>query len=79
MKLDTALDLLVKYVDPKNYDKIMADNQSKVTPVYLKVLRVFMNKIGEINPDDYRKLKVIKALAATHSKDEIIQGIFAVL
>ena len=57
----------------------MENNQSNVTPVYLKVLRVFMNKIGEINPDHYGKLKDIKAIAATHSKDEIIQGIFAVL
>lgn len=79
MKLETALDLIVKYVDPANYDKIMNDTKSKVTPEYLKVLRVFMNKIGEINPDDYGKLKVIKALASSHSKDEIIQGIFAVL
>lgn len=79
MKLNSALDLLVKYVDPKNYEKIMNDTQAKVTPQYLYVLRVFLNKIGEINPDDFGRLNVIKALAATNSKEDIIQGIFAVL
>lgn len=78
-RLNTALDKLVKYVDPKNYDIIMNDVQSKVTPSYLQVLRVFMNKFGEMNQDDYGRLNVIKALSAKHDPSEIIQGIFAVL
>lgn len=79
LKLETALDLLVRYIDPKNYDAIMNDTKSKVTDTYLKVVRVFEKRIGDINPDDYGKLNVIKALSATHSKEEIIQGIFAAL
>lgn len=78
-KLDAILDLLVQYVDPKNYNKIMNDTDSDESIVYLDVLRVFMEKFGEVNPDDYGRFKVLKALAATHSKAEIIQGIFAVI
>ncbi|KAK8838522.1 hypothetical protein M9Y10_033150 [Tritrichomonas musculus] len=78
-KLQIMLDLLVKYVDPKNYEKIMNDTESKITPTYFEVLRVFSKKFGEMNPDDYGRLNVLKALAATHSKAEIIQGIFAVI
>ena len=79
LKLETALDLLVKYVDPKNYEKVMNDTQAKITLEYLHVLRVFSNKIGQINPDDYGLLNVIKALAASYPKEKIIQGIFATL
>lgn len=79
LKLETALDILVKYVDPKNYEFIMKDTKAKITPNYLHVLRVFSQKIGEINPDDYGRFNVIKALAEMHSKEEIIQGIYAVL
>lgn len=79
LKLETALDLLVKYIDPKNYDKIMNDTKSKITDTYLQVIRVFEEKIGDINPDDYGRFNVIKALAATHSKKEIIQAIYAAL
>ncbi|KAK8881407.1 hypothetical protein M9Y10_004143 [Tritrichomonas musculus] len=78
-KLEAVLDLLVKYVDPQNYDKIMNDTQSKITPTYYEVLKVFNKRFGQINPDDYDRLMVIKALAATHTKAEIVQGIFAVL
>lgn len=78
-KLEAVLDLLVKYVDPKNYDKIMNDTKSKITPAYYDVLRVFTKQFGEINPDDFGRFNVLKALAATHTKTEIIQGIFAVI
>lgn len=78
-KLEAVLDLLVKYVDPKNYEKIMKDTDSKITPEYYQVLSVFSKKIGDINPDDYGRFNVIKALCAMHSKAEIIQGIYAVL
>ena len=78
-KLEAVLDLLVKYVDPKNYDMIMNDTQSKITPTYYEVLNVFIKRFGKINPDDYGRLMVIKALAATHTKAEIVQGIFAIL
>lgn len=78
-KLEAVLDLLVKYVDPKNYEKIMNDNQTKLTKTYFEVLKVFRERIGEINPDDYGRFNVLKALTASHSKEEIIQGIFAVL
>ena len=78
-KLEAVLDLLVKYVDPKNYNKIMNDTKSKITPTYYDVLRVFTKQFGEINPDDFGRFNVIKALAATHTKTEIIQGIFAVI
>ncbi|KAK8838105.1 hypothetical protein M9Y10_036057 [Tritrichomonas musculus] len=78
-KLEAVLDLLVKYVDPKNYEKIMKDTNSKITPEYYQVLSVFSKKFGDINPDDYGRFNVIKALCAMHSKAEIIQGIYAVL
>lgn len=78
-KLEIILDMLVKYVDPKNYDKIMNDNQSKITPNYFEVLQVFNEKFGAINPDDLGRLSVLASLAATHSKAEIVQGIFAVI
>lgn len=78
-KLETVLEMLVQYIDPKNYEKIMNDTQAKITPTYFQVLRVFMQKFGEVNPDDYGKFNILKALAATHTKAEIVQGIFAVL
>lgn len=79
LKLENALDILVKYVDPKRYDFIMKDTKAKITSNYLQILRIFTEKIGEINPDDYGRFNVIKALAAMHPKEEIIQGIDAVL
>ncbi|KAK8864789.1 hypothetical protein M9Y10_010314 [Tritrichomonas musculus] len=78
-KLETVLDSLVKYVDPKNYEKIMNDTDAKITENYFMIFNIFTEKFGKINPDDYGRLSVIRALAATHSKDEIIQGITAVL
>ena len=77
-KLEAVLDLLVKYVDPKNYDKIMNDTKSKLTPTYFEVLKIFNEKFGKVNPDDYGRLMVLKALAATHSKAEIVQGIYSI-
>lgn len=71
--------MLVKYVDPKNYEKIMNDQESKVTPNYFEILNVFTKRFGAINPDDLGRLSVLCSLAATHSKAEIIQGIFAVI
>lgn len=78
-KLEAVLDMLVKYVDPKNYEKIMNDTTAKITPEYYQVLRVFKQRFGEVNPDDYGRYNVIKALCATHSKAEVILGIYAVL
>ena len=78
-KLEAVLDLLVKYVDPKNYEKIMNDTKSPITPEYFQVLSVFTKKFGKVNPDDYGRYNVIKALCATHTKAEVIQGIYAVI
>lgn len=71
--------MLIKYVDPKNYEKIMNDKQSKITPNYYQILKVFSQGYGKINPDDYGRLEVLVSLAATHSKAEIVQGIYAIL
>lgn len=38
LKLETALGILVKYVDPKNYEFIMKDTKTKIIPNYLHVL-----------------------------------------
>lgn len=76
-RLEAALELLVKYVDPENYDEIMNDKTAEANDVYYEVLDIFMKKFGEVNPDDYGRFSVIKALAATHTKAEIVQGIFA--
>lgn len=78
-RLEAVLDMLVKYVDPKNYEKIMNDQESKVTPNYFEILNVFTKRFGAINPDDLGRLSVLCSLAATHSKAEIVQGIFAVI
>ena len=78
MKLDTVLDSLVKFVDPRNYDKIMNEMDTKVTENYFDLLNLFVNKFGQINPDDYGKFKVLKNLAALHPKDEIVKGIASV-
>ena len=78
-KLDTVLEMLVKYVDPKNYDKIMNEKQVDLSPVYFDVLKIFREKFGEINPDDLGKLGVLASLATSHTKAEIVQGIFAVV
>lgn len=58
----------MKYVDQKNYEKIMNDKDSKVTKNYFDVLDVFTEKIGGINPDDLSRLSVLCSLAVSHSK-----------
>ncbi|KAK8843291.1 hypothetical protein M9Y10_025146 [Tritrichomonas musculus] len=78
-RLETVLDILVKYVDPKNCDKIKNDRSSKISQTYLEVFSIFREKFGEINPDDFGKFNVLVSLAATHSKEEIIDGISAVV
>lgn len=78
-KLEIVLELLVKYVDPKNYDYIMNDTKAELTQTYFDVLPVFFERFGEINQDDLGRLNVLKALAASHTKTEIVQGIFAVV
>lgn len=78
-KLDAVLELLVNYVDPANFDVIMNDTESDATPDYYSIVKVFSEKFGEINPDDYGRFNVLKALAARHSKAKILQGIFAVV
>ena len=39
-KLDTVLTMLVKYVDTKNYDKIMKEKPVDLSPVYFDVLKI---------------------------------------
>lgn len=57
----------------------MNDTESKITPNYFQILRIFTKKFGEINPDDYGRLNIIKALAASNDKSKILEGIFAVM
>ncbi|OHT06513.1 Clan CD, family C13, asparaginyl endopeptidase-like cysteine peptidase [Tritrichomonas foetus] len=78
-KLDAVLDMLVKYLDPKNYEKIMSDKSAAYTPAYYEIVKIFSNRFGEINPDDFGRFFVLKALAASHPKNEIVKAIFAVL
>ena len=80
-KLKTILEMLVKYVDEKKYDQIMNNNDddSELTENYFKVVIVFTDRYGFINPDDYDLLNVFKPLSALHTKAEIVQGIFAVI
>ncbi|KAH0790795.1 Clan CD, family C13, asparaginyl endopeptidase-like cysteine peptidase [Histomonas meleagridis] len=74
-KLNFVLDALVKNIDPKNYDKIMKDVDAPYTKEYYQVLDVFLEKFGEMNPDDFGRLMVLKALVATHPAAEVIQTI----
>lgn len=78
-KLEAVLEMLVRYVDPKNYDKIMNSKEQNITKNYFEVLRIFREKFGEINPDDLGKLNVLVSLASMHTKAEIVQGIYAVI
>ena len=72
--------MLVKYADEKNYEKIMNDViESEITSTYFDVIRIFTNRFGFINPDDYGQLNVLNTLSTLHSKAEIVQGIFAVI
>ena len=57
----------------------MNDKESDATPTYYSILPVFVKQFGKINPDDYGRFNVLKALAARHTKAEIILGIFAVV
>ena len=57
----------------------MNDTESKITPNYFQILRIFTKKFGEINPDDYGRLNIIKALADSNDKSKILEGIFAVM
>lgn len=74
-RLEIILEMLVKHLDPLNFDEIMNDKYSSFTKTYFNVLPIFLKKVGTINPDDYERLNVIKALSARHSTDYIIQGI----
>ena len=68
------MDSLVKYIDPKNYEKIMNGTKSEISQNYFDILNLFVDKFGEINPDDYVRFTVIKELAANYPKDEIINA-----
>ena len=61
-KLEATLDLIVKYIDPKNYEKIMNGIKSEVSQNYFEILNLFVMKFGEINPDDYPRFTVLKNL-----------------
>lgn len=78
-KLDAVLEMIVEIVDPNNFDKIMNDTESDASLSYLEIVRVFMKRFGDVNPDDFSKFNVLKALAASHTKNEIIQAIFEVI
>lgn len=78
-KLEVVLDMIVKFIDPKNYDRIMNDTTAKLSQNYFDVLKIFQKKFGEVNPDDYGRFSVFKELAAIHPKDEIVRAIETVL
>lgn len=78
-KLDAVIEMIVKLVDPENFEVIMNDTMADPSVSYLDVLRVFMKRFGDVNPDDFVKLNALKALAEKHTKTEIIQAIFAVI
>lgn len=58
-------------IDTINYNKIMKNRSSKLTKTYFDVLFVLSKYFCDINPDNFFKIKVIKALASSHSKTKI--------
>lgn len=78
-RLETILELITQYVDPKNFNRYLVETSSEITKNYSDFLRVFLERFGDVNPDDYGRFTVLKELAAFHSKAEIIQAIFAVI
>lgn len=78
-KFDIAIEEIIKIVDSKNASKYMTTHCGSVTSNYLKVLRHFIGKIGEYNPDDMSKFSYLNNLAAAHSAETIIAAIDKVL
>ena len=78
-KLNNILDKIVKRIDPDNYEKMMNDTSSPTTKEFQRVLDVFLDKFGEMNPDNFGRLMVLKALAAKHPFATIINVIEQVL
>lgn len=78
-KLEATIEMLIKYVDKKNYEQIMNDKEFKPTDTYFHVLKVFIDRYGFINPDDFGLLNALVPLSALHKKTEIVEGIFAVI
>lgn len=78
-KFQVVLEMLVRYVETNEYDRIMKEKQVDLSPVYFEVLKIFREKFGEINTDDLGELGVLASLTNLHAKEEIVQGIFAVV
>ncbi|KAH0792448.1 Clan CD, family C13, asparaginyl endopeptidase-like cysteine peptidase [Histomonas meleagridis] len=79
IKLNNVLDTIVRRIDNDNYEQIMNDTTAPMTREFQRVLDVFLDKFGEMNPDDFGRLMVLKALAAKHPFNTIIEVIEDVL
>ena len=77
-KLDSVMDMLVRYLDAENYHEIMNNKTAPYTPAYYRVLKAFTAKFGQVNPDDLDRFFILKALTATHTEAEIIKAFDAV-
>ena len=74
-KLEEALDKLVRMIDESNYDNMMNDKDAIVTREYLEILDAFFKQLPRIDPDDYSRFSVLKALAASYPKTTILKAI----
>ena len=79
-KLETSLELIARYVDSSNVKNIMnLKSKDPLSLEYIDVLKYFVQKFGEVNPDDFGQFAVLKNLAARYPKSQIIQAIDEVL
>ena len=78
IQLEEKLDKLVKLIDESNYHKIMADKEAKITPEYYEIVDIFFKLFPKINPDDYGRFSVLKALAAYYPKSAIIKALYTI-
>lgn len=78
-RLATVLEMIAQIVEPEKFNEVMIDTKSEATTVYLDVLRVFVKRFGEVNPDDFHQFNVLKALASLHTKTEIVQAIYTII
>lgn len=66
-KLKIVLEMIVTYVE-NNFEKIMNTTETELTDTYFKVLRIFTERYGFINPDDFALLNVLNTLSVNHTK-----------
>jgi len=74
-RLTIALEEITKQVAPRNWSEMLNKKDSVHTTAYVEILKFFTQKFGAVNGDDLPLFVVLRNLAASYPKAEIIKAI----